>query len=337
MRQTTRGWRWGAPCVGARGAMEQLETRQVLATLLAGDANSDYYLDPADLIQALQSGKFETGLAASWAEGDWNGGPGGELGAPPPGNGVFDGADLVALFLTNQYAQGPYAPDAEAPLHTRTALVADGDADVSLGYDTATGRLSITATGLNLSTLHLHSAAGFIDSVKSAGVAQPTFGLNTEHDLFHIDTTNVGTLAAVNSQGWYLQPNLTQSQLLADLSIDGSRSSGGALGTVRLLMDPDDGGASVSGRIYLDANANGTQDAEETLGLNGHTVQLVPLGAASPVSRFAQSTTFDANADGTLDVATEAGLYTLQSLLPGPDVLRFTGHSHPFTYPAANQ
>jgi hypothetical protein len=71
--------------------------------LLPGDANQDFSFDQRDIVQVLQAAKYLTGESATWGEGDWNGGPGGYPGEPPPGNGLFDQRDIVAALQTGTY------------------------------------------------------------------------------------------------------------------------------------------------------------------------------------------------------------------------------------------
>ena len=47
-------------------------------------------------VGVLTAGKFLTGQSATWGQGDWNGAPGGSLGAPPTGDGRLDQLDIVA-------------------------------------------------------------------------------------------------------------------------------------------------------------------------------------------------------------------------------------------------
>jgi hypothetical protein len=79
------------------------------AQLEAGDADQDFDFDQLDLVRVQQSAKYLTGEAATWGEGDWNGAPGGVPGDPPPGNGRFDQADIIAALSNGLYLQGKYA------------------------------------------------------------------------------------------------------------------------------------------------------------------------------------------------------------------------------------
>ena len=51
----------------------------------------------SDIVQVLQSGKYLTGLPATWQEGDWN------------SDGVFDQLDIVAALQWGNYVSTPNA------------------------------------------------------------------------------------------------------------------------------------------------------------------------------------------------------------------------------------
>jgi hypothetical protein len=61
--------------------------------LIAGDANRDGVFNQLDIVQVLQSAKYQTGQPATWAEGDFN------------RDGVFDQLDIVAALQTGKYGQ----------------------------------------------------------------------------------------------------------------------------------------------------------------------------------------------------------------------------------------
>jgi hypothetical protein len=101
-----------------------------LPALLPGDADQDLNFDQFDLIQVQVAAKYLTGEAATWGEGDWNGGPGGAPGNPPLGDGRFDNLDIVAALATGVYATGPYAaasgPQAVVPEPASCVLLLAG-------------------------------------------------------------------------------------------------------------------------------------------------------------------------------------------------------------------
>ncbi len=59
-----------------------------------GDANLDLVFDSNDFVQVFVAGKYETGAAAGWEAGDWD------------GNKVFDSGDFVAAFVDGGYEIG---------------------------------------------------------------------------------------------------------------------------------------------------------------------------------------------------------------------------------------
>ena len=69
---------------------------EVKWTQNAGDSDEDWDFDQLDLVKILAAGKYLTGEAASWGEGDWN------------GDGVFDSGDIVLALLTGIYLSGPF-------------------------------------------------------------------------------------------------------------------------------------------------------------------------------------------------------------------------------------
>lgn len=62
-----------------------------------GDANLDGEFNSRDLIAIFSSARFESGVAASWAEGDWN------------ADGEFNTSDLIVSFADGGFEQGPVA------------------------------------------------------------------------------------------------------------------------------------------------------------------------------------------------------------------------------------
>ena len=60
-----------------------------------GDSNLDGEFNSSDFVAVFGAGKFETGQAATWAEGDWN------------GDGVFGSGDFVKAFSGGGFEIGP--------------------------------------------------------------------------------------------------------------------------------------------------------------------------------------------------------------------------------------
>ena len=77
--------------------------------LQPGDADQDLDFDQLDLVRVQIAARYLTGQAATWGDGDWNGGPGGKQGEPPAGNGLFDQLDITAALNAGKYLAGPYA------------------------------------------------------------------------------------------------------------------------------------------------------------------------------------------------------------------------------------
>ena len=92
--------------------------------LQAGDANQDLTFDQLDLVKVAQTAKYMTGATATWGDGDWNGAPGGSVGNPPVGDGVFNQLDMVAALQNGLYLGGPYAARADQRI-SETALDSD--------------------------------------------------------------------------------------------------------------------------------------------------------------------------------------------------------------------
>jgi len=68
-----------------------------LKNTYVGDANLDGVFDSTDFVGVFVAGLYETGEAAGWAEGDWD------------GNQRFDSGDFVAAFVDGGYELGPKA------------------------------------------------------------------------------------------------------------------------------------------------------------------------------------------------------------------------------------
>ncbi len=79
-----------------------------------GDADLDGQFNSSDFVTVFQAGKFETGQAAGWAEGDWD------------GNKLFNTTDFVAAFQQGGYEAGPKAAVSAVPEPSSMALLALG-------------------------------------------------------------------------------------------------------------------------------------------------------------------------------------------------------------------
>ena len=79
-----------------------------------GDANLDGVFDSGDMITVFQAGLYETGAAALWADGDFD------------GNGAFESGDLVAALADGGYEAGPRPAVAAVPEPSSVILLAMG-------------------------------------------------------------------------------------------------------------------------------------------------------------------------------------------------------------------
>ena len=91
-----------------------VESKLALAfgpNLQPGDGNQDLQFNQFDIILAQQGAKYRTGRPATWPEGDWDAAPGGTVGSPPVGDGIFDQRDIIAALRTALYRQNNYAAE----------------------------------------------------------------------------------------------------------------------------------------------------------------------------------------------------------------------------------
>jgi hypothetical protein len=106
-------WAWSPSASSAadeRDAVRVVQFRfQPDTPLQAGDADQDLDFDQFDLIQVQIAGKYLTEEPATWGEGDWNSAPGGSVGDPPVGDGVFNQRDIVVAQQAAIYFTGAYA------------------------------------------------------------------------------------------------------------------------------------------------------------------------------------------------------------------------------------
>jgi hypothetical protein len=195
--------------------------------LWAGDADMNLRFDQLDLLRVQQSGKYLTGQTATWGDGDWNGAPGGTVGNPPAGDGVFNQFDIVAAASPAHYATGPYA-----------ALQPGGqpnDSRTSVRYDAASGELSVDPpVGVNLTSINIDSAAAIFtgDPAQNLG---GNFDNDADGNIFK--ATFGGSFGAI-SFGNVAQAGLSEQFVLGDLTVVGSLAGGGALGDVDLIYVP---------------------------------------------------------------------------------------------------
>ena len=80
------------------------------ANTWVGDANLDGEFNSTDFVEVFTAGKYETGQAAGWGEGDWD------------GDLQFNSSDFVAAFTNGGYEVGPRAAVNAVPEPTTLAM-----------------------------------------------------------------------------------------------------------------------------------------------------------------------------------------------------------------------
>jgi hypothetical protein len=196
--------------------------------LQPGDSDQDLDFDQFDLIRVQQSAKYLTAQAATWGEGDWNGAPGGSIGNPPSGDGVFDQIDIIRALGASKYLTGPYAAVA--------AGGAQGDGQTSVIYDAATGEVSVDAPADHqLTSINIDSAGGIFTGAAAQNLGG-SFDNDTDGNIFK--ATFGGSFGSL-SFGNVAATGLSEQFLLNDLTVVGSLSGGGDLGTVDLIYVPE--------------------------------------------------------------------------------------------------
>jgi hypothetical protein len=196
--------------------------------LQAGDANQDLTFDQLDLVKVQVTAKYLTGQAATWGEGDWNGAPGGSVGNPPAGDGVFNTLDIVAASQNGLYLTGPY--NAVQPNGM------EGDGQTSVVYNPSTGSLGVDApAGVELTSINIDSAAGIFTGAPAENLGG-SFDNDADGNIFK--ATFGGSFGSL-SFGNVAPTGLSEQFLLDDLTVVGSLSGGGALGDVDLIYVPE--------------------------------------------------------------------------------------------------
>ena len=221
---------------GGLGMVDLVYLGQALPQLMPGDADQDLNFDQLDIIQVATAAKYLTGQAATWGEGDWDGGPGGSPGNPPVGDSLFNQLDIIAALNGNTYLSGPYA--AIQPAGARA------DSQTSLVYDSATGNLSVDApAGFDLTSINIQSATAIFTESPAENL-EGAFDNDTDDNIFK--ATFGGSFGSL-SFGQVATPGLSRDFLLSDLTVQGSLAGGGALGDVDLIYIPEPAAISLLG------------------------------------------------------------------------------------------
>ena len=196
--------------------------------LQAGDADQDLDFDQLDIVQVQIGAKYLTGQAATWGDGDWDGGPGGHRGSPPEGNGRFDQLDVVAALAAGKYLAGPYAAIAKSGT--------EGDAQTSIVYNATAGEMAVDAPpGKQLTSLNIESASSILTGAPAQNLGG-SFDNDTDNNIFK--ATFGGSFGSL-SFGNVAQSRLSQDFVAGDLTVVGSLAGGGDLGAVDLVYVPE--------------------------------------------------------------------------------------------------
>jgi len=200
-----------------------------LTRLQAGDANQDLQFNQIDLVQVQVAATYLSGTAATWGSGDWNNAPGGEVGSPPPGDGLFNQLDVIAALSSGVYLTGPYGAVAATP-------AVEGDGQTSIIYNPSTGEVAVDApAGVELTSINVDSAGGIFTGAASANLGG-SFDNDADANIFK--ATFGGSFGSL-SFGNVAQTGLAQDFVLNDLTVVGSLAGGGALGDVDLIYVPE--------------------------------------------------------------------------------------------------
>lgn len=197
--------------------------------LQAGDANQDFEFNQLDLFQVLRVGKWRTGQPATWGEGDWDGAPGGSVGDPPTGDGVFSQSDIIAALNSGTYLTGTYAASAPGPGNP-------SDEQTSITDHADTGEVAVDArTSVELTSISMESAAGVIADEASQNLGGSFDDRADENTMKAIIGSSFDSL----SSGDVAQAGLSDELRFNDLTVVASLAVGGDLGEVDLVNVPE--------------------------------------------------------------------------------------------------
>ena len=193
--------------------------------LQAGDADQNLEFNQLDLVKVQVAAKYLTGAAATWGEGDWDAAPGGSVGDPPQGDGLFAQTDIIAALNNGLYLKGPYGAVAPTP-------AVRGDGQTSVIYDPGTGELAVDApAGTELTSINIDSA-GSVFTGDAATNLGGSFDNDADNNIFK---ATFGSSFGSLSFGNVAQAGLSKDFVLNDLTVVGSLNGGGDLGAVDLI------------------------------------------------------------------------------------------------------
>ena len=206
----------------------EAELAQMSGTLRAGDADQNLDFDQLDLVQVQIAAKYLTGQTATWGDGDWDAAPGGKVGSPPVGDGLFNQMDIIAAVASGHYLTGPYA-----------ALQRNGqtsDDQTSVIYHAGTGELAVDVPdGVELTSINIDSAAGIFTGREAANLGG-SFDNDADNNIFK--ATFGGSFGSTGF-GNVAQTGLSEEFVLGDLTLIGSLAGDGDLGAIDLVYVPE--------------------------------------------------------------------------------------------------
>ena len=189
--------------------------------IIPGDADLNKEFGTADIVAVLGAGLFESGQAATWEQGDWNGAPNPANrypGPPPAGDGLFTTGDIVAALGGGNFEEGQVTA-------LKDPAQGEGTNQVVVNYNAADGNFSVTATEA-ITSVSLESASGIFTGDAAGNLGGP-FDVDSDPKIFKAvfgDNFTEVDFGAVADAG------LGRDFLLNDLSASGSLAAGGTYG-----------------------------------------------------------------------------------------------------------
>ena len=204
---------------------EPVQIQVLPPQLQAGDADQDLDFDQLDLVKVSVPFLYRSGLPATWGDGDWNGAPGGRVGAPPAGDGFFDQRDVIAALRTANYLTGPYA--------ARSTASPRKQSQPTLIYVANSGELTVQVPEHeSLTSISINSASGVFVRTQASGL-NGFFDIGSDTELFK--ATFGGTFDSI-SFGPVALRGLDEQFLASDLTVIGTWAGGGGFDDARLIF-----------------------------------------------------------------------------------------------------
>ena len=191
-----------------------------------GDTNIDGTFDFDDSDNLNVNDAYEMNVNATWEEGDFN------------GDARFDRYDVISTLQVGGFSESP-PPLTSLPMPTLQRLFpngADGDGQMSVEYIRESGDLIVRMDSQEVGSVYLNSRTNsFI-----TGHLDPADGLNinSSEAIVRAGDDDVEVIDVVMRDivlPGILAPGMSVDEILAEVSIVGSRFGGGELGPVDLI------------------------------------------------------------------------------------------------------